>query len=309
MELARNILLWGSENKWLQSHLPKWWFVKKAVRRFIPGEQLEDALQTAELFQEKKISILSTRLGENIKKLEEANDVTNHYLDSLNQISQENLDAELSLKLTQFGLDLDVKQTHKNVRKILEKSKEFGRSAWIDMEGSDYTETTIDFYKKQKEKYPEIGICLQAYLFRTEADLENLLAVSPTIRLVKGAYKESEEVAFKDKNKVDENFILLSKLLLNEIKSNNIRVAFATHDLDIIHWIEQEAEKLEISNDKIEFQMLYGIRTQEQYRLAEEGYKVRVLVSYGEAWFAWYMRRLAERPANVWFVLKNIFVK
>lgn len=309
MELAKNILLWSSENKWLQNNLPNWWFVKKAVKRFIPGEQLKDALQAAKLFQEKNISILSTRLGENIEKLDEAEDVTNHYLDSLDQISQKNLDAELSLKLTQFGLDIDVQQTHKNVEKIIEKSKKTGRSVWIDMEGSDYTETTIDFYKKQKGKFPEIGICLQAYLFRTETDLENLLTVSPVIRLVKGAYKESEEIAFSDKSKVDENFIKLSKILLKEIKVNSIRVAFATHDLEIIHWIEQESEKLKISKDKIEFQMLYGIRTQEQYRLAEEGYKVRVLVSYGEAWFAWYMRRLAERPANVWFVLKNMFVK
>jgi proline dehydrogenase len=309
MELARNILLWGSENRWLQNHLPKWWFVKKAVRRFIPGELLSDAFEAARLFQNKNISTLSTRLGENIVNLEEADEITEHYLDSINQISQENLDAELSLKLTQFGLDLDVQQTHENVAKIIEKSAASGRALWIDMEGSDYTEITIDFYKKQKEKFPAIGICLQAYLFRTESDVKNLLSISPIIRLVKGAYKESSEIAFSDKSKVDENFLLLSKMLLQEIKLNDIRVAFATHDLDIIHKIEQEVNQLGLPKDKIEFQMLYGIRTQEQFRLAAEGYKVRILVSYGEAWFAWYMRRLAERPANVWFVLKNMFVK
>lgn len=309
MELARNILLWSSENKWLQKHLPNLWFVKKAVKRFIPGEQLADAFQAAKFFQEKNITTLFTRLGENIVDLNEADVVTEHYLDSLNQISQNNLDVELSLKLTQFGLDLHVEQTHKNVGKIIKKSVESGRDLWIDMEGSDYTDITLEFYKKQKEKFPTIGICLQTYLFRTEADIKNLLAISPTIRLVKGAYKEPHKIAFSHKNKVDENFLFLSKMLLQEIKNKSIRVAFATHDLKIIHLIEKETEQLGISKDKIEFQMLYGIRTQEQFRLAAEGYKVRILVSYGEAWFAWYMRRLAERPANVWFVLKNMFVK
>ena len=166
---------------------------------------------------------------------------------------------------------------------------------------------TIDFYKAVKDKCDNVGICLQAYLYRTENDIHELFRISPSIRLVKGAYKETDDIAFPEKYKVDENYFLLAHKFMNEIKATGIRVIFATHDEKLIEKIVDEAEKIELPKHKLEFQMLYGIKTELQKQLAANGYKVRVLIAYGESWYPWYMRRLAERPANIWFVLRNLF--
>ena len=176
------------------------------------------------------------------------------------------------------------------------------------MEQSSYTQRTIDFYKYFRKKYSDIGICLQAYLKSTQRDVEELLCVSPNIRLVKGAYMEPPDTAFARKKQVDVNYLALAQNLLDYSKGQQGRIAFATHDLSIISAIKEHASANNIVKDKFEFQMLYGIKQTEQLRIAQEGYNIRVLISYGEAWYSWYMRRLAERPANVWFVLRNIFV-
>ena len=309
MSLGRNMLLWASRNEWLKTRVPKMKFVQRAVKRFMPGETEEDAIAaTKELFKY-KIPTTLTHLGENIISLKEAEDNTNHYLNLLDKITYEKLDIEISLKLTQIGFDLSSDKTLEFFSKIALKAKEFNNNVFIDIEDSSYVDKTISFYKKIKESYDNIGLCLQAYLFRTMNDLKSLVDIKPWIRLVKGAYKEPSTIAFPKFSKVNENYMLLSRFLLEQIKEKEIRVAFGTHDLTIQEQVKKEAEKIGLFKDKLEFQMLYGIKNNEQYKLASEGYKIRTLISYGEHWYPWYMRRLAERPANVGFILKNIFNK
>ena len=307
MSVMKKMLLWGSENQWLKDHVPKYGFVKRAVKRFMPGEKLEDALGEAHTFNIKEIPTLFTYLGENIADLGEAELVTKHYLEVLEQINERNLNTELSLKLTQIGMDLSVEQTFENFKSITKKAHEQKNVVWIDMEGSAYTDPTIDFFRRIKADYENVGLCLQAYLYRTDSDISDLLELTPHIRLVKGAYKEPPAIAFKRKKDVDENFFVLAKKLLEASKESGARPAFATHDVKLIGKIERLAKEMDLSREDLEFQMLYGIKTSEQMRLSEDGYKLAVLIAYGDAWFPWYMRRLAERPANLTFVLKNMF--
>ena len=297
-----------SENQWMKANVQKWWFVRKALKKFMPGESIEDALTAAQKFVSFNIPAVFTKLGENITRLSEADAVREHYMEAIDKIAERKLDIEISIKLTQLGFDLSFEDTFENFCDIARKTKEkLGNQIFIDMEGSAYTQRTIDFYKAVKDKCNNAGICLQAYLHRTENDLYALYKVSPSIRLVKGAYKESGDIALLNKSKVDENYYHLAKKLIDEIKSSNIRVIFATHDDKPINRIIDESKRIGLSKDKMEFQMLYGIKTELQKQLAANGYKVRVLISYGKSWYPWYMRRLAERPANIWFVLRNIF--
>ncbi len=309
MGIFRDTLLWGSENTWLRERFPKYQFAQKAVKKFMPGETLSEAISAAGNFKQDKIPTVFTHLGENIVDLSEAKLVAEHYINALGEIAAAGNDTEVSLKLTQIGFDLSVNQTYENFKNIAVKAKELGNFVWIDMEGSKYTDITIDFYKRAKTELQNIGLCLQAYYMRTEKDIYDLLKIDPAVRLVKGAYNEPPSVAFQKKSDVDRNYMKLSTLLLEEIKSSGNRAAFATHDEEIINLIIKNAETIGIAKDKLEFQMLYGIKPSAQKRLTASGCHVRVLISYGEAWFPWYMRRLAERPANVTFVLKNMFQK
>jgi proline dehydrogenase len=307
MGISRNTLLWASRNEWLKQRVPKMKFVQKAVKRFMPGEAEHDAIGAARDLLKQNIATTFTYLGENISTLNEAEENTRHYIKLLEKINEESLDTEISLKLTQLGFDQSVDKTLSNVESIIETAKNLNNTVFIDIEDSSYVDKTIEFYKDVKEKYENIGLCLQAYLYRTIDDIQNIFEINPWIRLVKGAYKEPESVAFKKLKNVNKNYMLISSYLLNQISEKGIRVAFATHDLNIQEQIKNEANRLNLKNDKLEFQMLYGIKTAEQSRLALEGYKVRTLISYGEYWYPWYMRRLAERPANVGFILKNLF--
>ena len=175
------------------------------------------------------------------------------------------------------------------------------------MEGSSYTETTVEFYERLKKEYTNVGLCIQAYLHRSEGDLNRLLKINANIRLVKGAYREPENVAIRNKPEIDSNYLKLSVMLLKHLKNNEIKAAFATHDMNLVNLIQAEALKLDSPADRYEIQMLYGIRTITQKQIASQGKKIRVLISYGQSWYAWYLRRLAERPANMLFVIKNIF--
>lgn len=305
MSLMRSALLWASENQFLRNTAPKIFFVKKAVRRFMPGEHLADAIEAARTLQEKGLSTVFTHLGENITELSEAEQVTNHYLEVLSEIAQSNIDTEISLKLTQIGLDLSFEKTYDYFSTIVRKAIELNNFVWIDIESSAYTDVTIDFYKKARQEFGNVGLCLQAYLYRTGDDLSRLIKLKPAIRLVKGAYKESATVAFPKKKDVDDNFYKLSLQML-EAQKEGMRAVFATHDVSLIDKIRKAAEEMGIANHGLEFKLLYGIRMDEQMRLVENGHQVRSLISYGEFWYPWYVRRLAERPANVLFVLKNI---
>lgn len=297
-----------SENSWMKEHIPKMGFVRKAVKKFMPGETEEAALIAAAEYSKLGISSVFTKLGENITQLSEADAVRDHYLQLIDKIASNNLDIEISVKLTQLGFDLSEEETFNNFIAIVKKAKEkLNNSVFIDMEGSFYTQRTIDFYKKCKKDFDNVGLCVQAYLFRTEKDIEELLSFSPSIRIVKGAYKEPHNLVFKDKVMVDDNFFMLAKKLMMESKQKKIRPVFATHDEKLINRIIQEAERLGGDKAAYEFQMLYGIKTSLQKKIANNGYKFRVLIAYGESWYPWYMRRLAERPANIWFVIKNLF--
>lgn len=308
MNLSRNILLWMSENKFLKERIPKMGFVRKAVKRFMPGETEDDALDAAFEFSQLGIHSVFTRLGENINQLSEAYAVRDHYLQLIDKIAKRKLDIEISVKLTQLGFDLSEEETYNNFIEIVKKAKEkLGNEVFIDMESSIYTQRTINFYKRVKKEFKNVGICLQAYLLRTMQDIDDLTKISSSVRIVKGAYKEHHNIVFKNKLEVDENFFNCAKKLLVESKDKNIRPVFATHDEVLIQQIINEAEKQKIEKSKYEFQMLYGIKTPLQKKLAKDGFKFRVLIAYGESWYPWYMRRLAERPANIWFVIKNIF--
>ncbi len=308
MSIPRSILLWMSENRLMKERIPKLGFVRKAVKKFMPGESEEAALDAALKFSKLGIPSVFTKLGENITKLSEAEAVRDHYLQLIDKIVERKLDIEISVKLTQLGFDLSEEKTYSNFIAIVKKAGEkLGNSVFIDMESSLYTQRTIDFYKKCKIEFGNVGICIQAYLFRTGNDIQEMLDINPEIRIVKGAYKEPPEIVFKKKSDVDENFFVCAGRLMTETRNKKVRPVFATHDEKLIKRITEEAGLTGIDKSKFEFQMLYGIKTNLQKRLAEDGYKFRVLIAYGESWYPWYMRRLAERPANIWFVLKNIF--
>lgn len=308
MSFSRTVLLWMSENKRMRESVPKLEFVKKAVKKFMPGENPEDALQAAARFDLLGIPTVLTHLGENITNLDEGCDVCENYLKLIDRIAEKKLNVEISLKLTQLGFDISEEETYNRFKQISQKAKKLLENVvWIDMEGSAYTQRTIEFYKKIKSEIDNVGLCLQAYLLRTEKDVKELIEIGANIRLVKGAYKESPEIVFAKKKDVDENYIKLAKILLAAAGEDKIRAAFGTHDENIIYALIKWSKQNNIRKDKLEFQMLYGIKKEKQKDLAGRGYIMRVLISYGKFWYPWYMRRLAERPANAWFVLKNVF--
>ena len=302
----RTILLWMARNTWLKEHIPRLWFARRAVRRFMPGEQMEDGLEAAEQFRPLGIALLFTRLGENLERAEQADAVAEHYHDLLDKIMARGLDAEISVKPTQLGLDLDADATLTHLRSLATHAAEARGSLWLDMEGSAYTQATVDLYRTLKADHPAVGICLQAYLRRTAIDVNELLPLQPQIRLVKGAYDEPAEIAFRAKAEVDAAFQSLSVAMLPHAGSGQLRLGLGTHDTALVERIAEFAKGSGVAIDAFEVQMLYGIRMDEQRRLAAAGYKVRDLIAYGDAWYAWYMRRLAERPANVWFAMRQM---
>lgn len=306
MGMMRNALLWASQSPGLRRTLPRYRFVRKAVRRFMPGEDLESALRAAEELRLAGITSTFTRLGENVTKAEEANAVRDHYLMVADQVKQRGLDAHISTKLTQLGLDIDPDLAYRGMRSITEKAARLGNFSWIDMEQSSYVDVTLDIFRRIHRELPNIGICLQSYLRRTPKDLDALIEAGAAVRMVKGAYKEPAAVAFPDKGEVDEAFFRLCADYLRRVDPGRAMLHYGTHDLSLIRRIIAEGQRLGLGTSAPEFTMLYGIQTGEQRRLAVEGHRMRVLVAYGEYWFPWYMRRLAERPANVWFVLRNL---
>ncbi len=303
----RQILLWMARNRFCKAWLPRIWFVRRAVRKFMPGDTAEDALEAAETFRPHGIGVLFTRLGENLAEMAEAKAIADHYHDLLDKIRARGLDAEVSVKPTQLGLDLDPAATLEHLSGLATHAAEGNGLLWIDMEGSAYVEPTIDLYRRLKETHPNVGICLQAYLRRTPADIHALLPLKPAIRLVKGAYNEPASMAFRRKAEVSAAFQSLSVLMLPYAGRGELRLGLGTHDTALIGQIAEYARGAQIPITAFEVQMLYGIRQDQQLRLVQEGYRVLALISYGEAWYAWYMRRLAERPANLLFALRQIF--
>ena len=307
MGIGRTFFLWASRNASLRERLPRYQFVQKSVSRFMPGVTSEDALKAAEDLRPLNISTVLTHLGENVTTEMETFEVKNHYLELLHKIGERGLDAHISVKLTELGLDQSTDLCYQNLKELCFVASQRDNFLWIDMEGSKYTTVTLDLYAKIHNEFQNTGVCVQSYLYRTAQDLEKLFPIQPAIRLVKGAYAEPPEIAFAEKSENDENYFKLAQSLLLRVREKQVRIGLGTHDQKLIGRILELANTMNVPRDSFEIQMLYGIRRKDQLRLAKDGCKLRVLISYGSYWFPWYMRRLAERPANVLFAMKNIF--
>ena len=308
MSLARTALLKISDNQWLRANGTRLPFVRRAVSKFMPGESFDDMLVAARATAKEGIQAVFTRLGENVKDLSEANAVARHYLDGIDRIRDLRLACEPSIKLTQLGLDIDRELAFGHLRALAARAQAAGSYLWIDMEQSPYVDVTLDLTRRLKSEFPGVGVCLQAYLFRTRQDLEDVTSRGIGVRLVKGAYNEPPSVAFPKKSDVDANYLALAQNMLGAgARAAGARAVFGTHDLQLIDAIRRHAQSTGVKPSEYEFHMLYGIQKPAQLRLAGEGASVRVLIAYGDYWFPWYVRRLAERPANVWFVVKSLF--
>jgi proline dehydrogenase len=303
----RRVLLWLAGNAWLREHLPRFGFAKRAARRFMPGERLDDALAAGLAFQGDGIGIILTRLGEDVTSAAEADAVAAHYEEVIERLATDGIDGYVSFKLTQLGLEQDPERAYERCDRLAQRAAAHGSLVVIDMESSRLVEPTLALYERLLAAHPGSGICLQAYLRRTAADLQRLVPMHPFVRLVKGAYREPEDVAYQSQREVDASYVSLATTMLQaQASGDRVGIGLGTHDIALIALIEAHARAVGLDRTAFEVEMLYGIRLDQQRRLAREGYRVRDLISYGEAWYPWYMRRLAERPANVVFALRQV---
>ena len=265
----RRLLLWMAGNQFLRRRLPRLWFARRAVRKFMPGESAGDALDAAERFKKQRIPVLFTRLGENLTTLSDAQEVADAYVALMDDAAKRGLDAEMSVKLTQLGLDLSPDTALEHMRRLaqhagLETAGAAGpHRVWIDMEGSAYTDATLDLYEKLKQDHANVGLCLQAYLKRTYSDIERLLPTEPRIRLVKGAYAEPPEIAYQSRREVDANYLALCVSMLREVKSGrDLFLGLGTHDVRLITQVADHAQSIGLARTAFDIEMLYGIRSQ-----------------------------------------------
>ena len=300
--MIKSLLLYMSEQPRLQRMASNMEVSKRVAHRFVAGERIKEAGEAVRVLNEKGFSATLDYLGEMVTKPEEAVHATQEYLKALSQIDLHSLNSNVSLKLTQFGLGIDEELCRSNVEQIVKLAGEFNNFVRIDMEGSPYTDTTIRIFTSLRRQYENVGIVFQAYLFRSEKDIQDALQIGSRIRLCKGAYKEPPEISFKKKSGTDANFVKLMKILLK----SNLYHGIATHDPAMITATKQFVREENIQKNHFEFQMLYGVRRDLQEQLLKEGYLVRIYVPYGEEWYSYLMRRMAERPANLLFVLKNL---
>lgn len=285
------------------NQLAKKYGLRFGASRFVAGETIKQSIEVVRKLNQSGRVVTLDHLGEFISSEAEAMESTEMCLRTLDAIAESGVHSNLSLKMTSLGLDIDKGLCMNNMRRILDRAREYGNFVRIDMEDYAHCQVSLDIYRELRQTYDNVGIVIQAYLFRTEQDIKDLNELRANLRLVKGAYKESPKVAFPEKKDVDENYKKIIKMHL----LNGNYTAVASHDENMIEFTKQIVKEHGIPNDRFEFQMLYGICEELQNRLVAEGYKVRVYVPYGIDWFGYFMRRLAERPANVWFVLKNMF--
>ena len=302
----RRVLLWASRNPWLKARVPRLRFVRRAVRRFMPGETLDAALAAADALRASGQGVLFTRLGENLAERAQAEAVAAHYHGVLDRGATGPTPVEISVKPTQLGLDIDPEATLGHLDGLARHAAEARTWLWLDMETSPYVEPTLALYERLRAAHPNTGICLQAYLRRTPADLRRLLPLGPAVRLVKGAYDEPAAIAWRSRGEVNAAFLGLALPLAEAARDGRARLALGTHDADLVRQVASFAGAVGVPRDRLEVHMLYGIRAAELRRLAAEGFPAFTLVAYGEAWYPWYMRRLAERPANVLFALRQV---
>ena len=301
--MVRSTLLKLSENKkfarWVTSNQT----TRKMSHRFVAGEALQEAVAAARVCNDRGMSVSLDYLGENVATAADAQRARDAYLEVFDRIAAEKLDANVSCKLTQLGLDMSAEFCEGQLLSIVERAAWYGNFLRADMEGSLYTARTIDVVKRVRSQSPAIGTVIQAYLYRSEQDVNDLLAYGCRIRLCKGAYKEPPEVAFPKKEHVDANYVKLMQLLL----TSGFYHGIATHDPKMIAATIRCAADKKISKEEFEFQMLYGVRTDLQRQLVRDGFRLRIYIPYGQDWFPYFMRRLAERPANLAFFVRNFF--
>ena len=303
--ISRSTLIWLSRQEGLKDFATSFKIFKKLTTRFVAGETIDEAVKFIREINAEGASATFDHLNESVGSASEAEAEVLEYLNILSKIDDAGINSNVSIKLTQFGLGLDSEFAYKNARKVVEEAHRRDNFVRVDMEDSSVTQVTIDIFKRLRAEFGlnDVGIVLQSYLRRTYSDAEQLVKLPARIRICKGAYNEPPEVAFPDKKDVDANYVRVVQLLL----SSGIYHGVATHDPKMIEATIDFAKREGIGKDKFEFQMLYGIRRDLQRQLARDGYNIRIYVPYGKHWYPYFMRRLAERPANVWFVMKNLF--
>jgi proline dehydrogenase len=303
--ITKSALIYLSRQEGLKDFATRFRPFKKLTTRFVAGESIDEVVQYIKQINAEGCTASFDHLNESVTSAAEAEQEVKEYLNILARIDETGIDSNVSIKLTQFGLGLDPELAYKNARRVVEDARRRGNFVRVDMEDSSVTQVTLDIFRRLREEFGinDAGIVVQSYLRRTYQDVQDLLKLPARIRICKGAYNEPPEVAFPDKKDVDENYVRVMKVLL----SSGIYHGIATHDPKMINATIDFAAREGVGKDKFEFQMLYGIRRDLQRQLARDGYNMRIYVPYGKHWYPYFMRRLAERPANVWFVLKNLF--
>jgi proline dehydrogenase len=304
MQILRSSLLWASQNRRMERIVRSSSAMRPLVSRFMPGETIDDVLRAVQSLQAEQTPAIITYLGENVSSDTAADQTLAEYERLLAALTAAAADAHVSIKLTQFGWDMDRARALDRVRKVARMAQAAGTILAIDMESSAYVESTVEAYESLAHEFADTMLCLQAYLHRTQSDVQRLLAVRPYIRLVKGAYREPADVALQRRPDVSANYRALSRELLGQVQ-HGARVAFGTHDLELLRQVRDDARTLGLPPTAYEIQMLFGIQDEARRALAAEGERVRVLISYGKAWYPWFMRRLAEKPSNLMLVARR----
>jgi len=303
--LSRSALIWLSRQEGLKDFATRFAVFKKLTTRFVAGETIDEAIEYIKEINAEGCSATFDHLNESVGSAAEADSEVSEYLNILSKIDDTGINSNVSIKLTQFGLGIDPELAYKNARRVVEEAQRRGNFVRVDMEDSQVTQVTLDIFKRFRDEFGlnDVGIVLQSYLRRTYSDAQELVKLPARIRICKGAYNEPPEVSFPEKKDVDHNYVRVMQLLLSSGTYHGI----ATHDPKMIDATVDFVNREGIGKDKFEFQMLYGIRRDLQRQLARDGYNMRVYVPYGKHWYPYFMRRLAERPANIWFVMKNMF--
>ncbi len=302
--ITRDALIWLSRKEGLKDFATNFGFFKKLTTRFVAGDNIDETIPYIRQINSENATASFDHLNESVGSADEAEHEVAEYLNILAKIDETKIRSNVSIKLTQFGLGLDPELAYRNARRVVEEEHRRGNFVRVDMEDSSVTQVTIDIFKRLRAEFGlnDVGIVLQSYLYRTLADAQELVKLPARIRICKGAYSEPPEVAFPDKKDVDANYVKVMQLLLSSGTYHGI----ATHDPKMIDATIDFATREGIGKEKYEFQMLYGIRRDLQHQLARDGFNIRIYVPYGKHWYPYFMRRLAERPANIWFVLKNL---
>lgn len=307
--LVRNFIFWLSTKRSVTNPIARRGMKYGFARRFVAGETLEEALTASQELCSRGRHVSLNHLGENVASEAAARGVRDGYIHMIEELHAKKLTGNISIKLTQLGLDINKELCRAMAREIAARAAELGRTIEMDMEGSGYTDATLDIFESAQRELGNCGLAVQAYLFRTEKDLQRLAQVKPKIRLVKGAYREPKNIAYQKKDEVDANFKKLSTLLLEGAAQGSFLPAFGTHDPFMVAHAQGEAARLKLAKTAYEFQMIYGIRRDLQEQVYAAGDTLQVYVPFGTDWCPYFMRRLSERPANCWFVLRSLLAE